>query len=148
MFAHRFLVGTMNRDMRRGVVWAVIVAFAIMIVVPLYFYFDPAHSHLAPKCMFHALTGLDCPACGGQRALHSLLNGEVWLSIRYNPFLWLCTPYIFLLLYASIFRGERTQRLYDRLTSKRVVMCYLVLYVVWWVVRNLPLWHTLVDLPK
>lgn len=148
MFAHCFLVEDMNSEMRRRVVLVVIVVFAAMILVPLYFYFDPAHAHLAPKCMFHTLTGLDCPSCGGQRALHSLLNGEVWLSVRYNPFLWLCAPYILLLLYTSIFRGERTERLYNWLTSKRVVWSFLALYIVWWVVRNLPAWHALVDLPK
>ena len=148
MFAHRFLVEDMNSEMRRRVVLVVIVVFAAMILVPLYFYFDPAHAHLAPKCMFHTLTGLDCPSCGGQRALHSLLNGEVWLSVSYNPFLWLCAPYILLLLYTSIFRGERTERLYNWLTSKRVVWSFLALYIMWWVVRNLPAWHALVDLLK
>jgi hypothetical protein len=138
----------MTEYSRRVVVWVVIAVFVAMIILPLYFYFDPTHSLLAPKCTFHMLTGLDCPACGGQRALHSLLNGEVWLSFRYNPFLWLCVPYVVLLFYAILFRGVCARRLYDRLTSTAAIVTFLVLYLLWWVVRNLPAWHALVDLPK
>lgn len=36
-------------------------------------------------CLFHKLTTLYCPGCGGTRAVMSLLNGNVITSIKYNP---------------------------------------------------------------
>lgn len=36
-------------------------------------------------CMFHAMTGLYCPGCGGTRAVKALLRGKVWLSVCYHP---------------------------------------------------------------
>lgn len=36
-------------------------------------------------CMFHALTGLYCPGCGGTRAVKYLLNGQIRTSIQYHP---------------------------------------------------------------
>lgn len=62
---------------RTAMLWVAVILLVVMVAVPLYFYFDPAHSYLAPKCIFRMLTGLDCPSCGNQRALHSLLNGDV-----------------------------------------------------------------------
>ncbi|WP_162831231.1 DUF2752 domain-containing protein, partial [Amycolatopsis ruanii] len=37
-------------------------------------------------CWFHALTGLDCPFCGGSRALGALLHGDVLAALSYNAF--------------------------------------------------------------
>lgn len=36
-------------------------------------------------CLFHALTGLYCPGCGGTRALVYLLHGQVGQSLIYHP---------------------------------------------------------------
>lgn len=36
-------------------------------------------------CLFHRLTGLYCPGCGGTRSVTSLLHGHPIISIRYNP---------------------------------------------------------------
>lgn len=36
-------------------------------------------------CIFHAVTGLYCPGCGGTRALKVFLKGDFWLSFQYHP---------------------------------------------------------------
>ncbi len=148
MSAHLIYLKFMERDSRRTLVWVVLAIVVVTIAIPLYFYFDPAHSYLAPKCLFHFLTGLDCPSCGNQRALHALLNGEVWLSFRYNPFMWLCAPYFLLVIISALIKTPRMQRLFGLLSSNKVIITFLVFYCLWWVVRNLPFWHNLVDLPR
>jgi hypothetical protein len=30
-----------------------------------------------PRCLLKVATGIDCPGCGGTRALHALLHGDV-----------------------------------------------------------------------
>lgn len=138
----------MERDSRKMVVWVLLIFVVVTIAVPLYFYFDPTHAHLAPKCLFRLVTGLDCPSCGNQRALHALLNGEVWLSFRYNPFMWLCSPYFLLVILSALIGTPRMQHLFGVLTSNKVLITFLVLYCLWWVLRNLTFWHNLVDLPR
>ncbi len=36
-------------------------------------------------CLFHLLTGLYCPGCGGTRAVWYLLHGQILKSIQYHP---------------------------------------------------------------
>lgn len=36
-------------------------------------------------CLFHLLTGLYCPGCGGTRAFLALLRGDLALSLSYHP---------------------------------------------------------------
>ncbi len=35
-------------------------------------------------CLFHTLTGLNCPGCGGTRAAYQLLHGRLLLALRDN----------------------------------------------------------------
>ena len=37
-------------------------------------------------CMFHMLTKIYCPGCGGTRAVYYLLTGHPGLSFLYHPF--------------------------------------------------------------
>lgn len=50
----------------------------------VFFAFDPTKVSLFPPCLFHEITGLDCPGCGAQRALHELLHGHLVPAIRFN----------------------------------------------------------------
>lgn len=36
-------------------------------------------------CLFHLITGLYCPGCGGTRAVKYLLDGNIGKSIQYHP---------------------------------------------------------------
>lgn len=47
---------------------------------------------LHAPCVFHLLTGLYCPGCGGTRAVRYLLKGQLGNSVQYHP----------LVLYAAV----------------------------------------------
>ena len=38
-----------------------------------------------PGCLFHKLTGLNCPGCGMTRAAHATLHGQLGEAFRFNP---------------------------------------------------------------
>ncbi len=44
-------------------------------------------------CMFHRLTGLSCPGCGGTRAMAALLMGQWKQALQYNPLILLYLAY-------------------------------------------------------
>ena len=41
-------------------------------------------NHILLPCIFHKLTGLYCPGCGGTRAVYWLLKGNVAYSLHYH----------------------------------------------------------------
>ncbi len=53
----------------RALLWAIVViaAVAALFVVRAIDPADPADAHFYPFCVFHELTGLDCPGCGTLR---------------------------------------------------------------------------------
>lgn len=53
---------------------------------------DPSHVPIYPMCIFHRVTGLDCPGCGSLRALHALLHGDLATALRFNAFVVLSLP--------------------------------------------------------
>ena len=40
-----------------------------------------------PRCLLYAATGLQCPGCGGLRAAHALLHGDLAAAWHLNPLL-------------------------------------------------------------
>jgi hypothetical protein len=62
----------------------VLLAFASAVLL---FLFNPAESAFYPRCFFKMFTGLDCPGCGGLRAAHRLLHGDIGTAFALNPLL-------------------------------------------------------------
>src|SRR4051812_13214352 len=68
--------------------WIVIVAaLSGAAAVTILFAFDPSQNGFYPRCALHALTGLDCPGCGGLRAAHQMLHGNFREAFKLNPLL-------------------------------------------------------------
>lgn len=63
---------------------AVLLVLAALVGAALLYRFDPAQYGFYPRCQFHAMTGLQCPGCGGLRAVHALLHGHVAEAWRLN----------------------------------------------------------------
>ena len=55
-------------------------------LLALYYFIDPSMAHFPIRCPLHELTGIQCPACGSQRALHAILHGEWNEALRFNAF--------------------------------------------------------------
>ncbi|MBR6929357.1 MAG: DUF2752 domain-containing protein [Bacteroidales bacterium] len=83
------------------------------------------------------VNGLECPACGNQRALHALLHGDIRKAFSYNPFFILSLPYLFLLCISAGSKTGRMKCIKEMVQNRKVVNIYLVAICVWWIVRNL-----------
>lgn len=107
--------------------------------VVLYFLVDPGESAMMPKCLFKTLTGLDCPGCGSQRALHALLHGNLAEAWRMNALLVASLPVLGWMLWLETVRKTR-RRLYAAFYRPWVIWTFGGVVIAWFVARNvLPL---------
>lgn len=111
---------------------------AIITIAALFFTLDPTKYEIFPKCLFHSLTGLYCPGCGSQRALHSLLHFNFYQVVGYN-FLFipaaLFIAYHYLHMLLNRWLGWNLPNLFYKKNTPWVV---LVIVVLFWIVRNIP----------
>jgi hypothetical protein len=84
-----------------------------------------------PPCPFKALTGWNCPGCGGLRMTHDLLHGDLAAAVVDNVFLLVGLPLLAVWLLVRWRRGQS-------LMPMPAVVVIVVAAVSWMVVRNLP----------
>ncbi len=92
-----------------------------------------------PPCYIKALTGLDCPACGGTRMVINIVKLNFIEAFHYNPFMFLASIYgvlFFLLLNISIINKKAIQIIKKLYCLK---MCYIwcIGLIIFTIVRNL-----------
>jgi hypothetical protein len=99
---------------------------------------DPAEPGVFPPCPFLALSGYHCPGCGTLRALHQLLNGNLIVALGLNPLTILSLPFIAYALLATASLAIWGRRLPSRFIPAGWLWALLATVVLFWVLRNLP----------
>ncbi|GGH47928.1 hypothetical protein IA57_00215 [Mangrovimonas yunxiaonensis] len=115
-----------------------IIAILLIGAVSLYFLINPAEANIFPPCPFHTVTGLYCPGCGSQRAIHDILNGNLLQGFGHN--------YLFLLLFFVLGYEALTwirakcfnKTTYNLINTSKFTIAVLVVVLVFWCLRNLP----------
>ena len=112
---------------------------AVALTVGLILYrFSPTDYWFWPKCPVKLITGLSCPACGIQRFIHALTNGNVKEALAYNYYLIYAIPYT-LCVVTTYYLPQ--SRLKDRMTEvfegKTAVWLCIITFCIWFVVRNI-----------
>ena len=113
---------------------AAALVLALVAIACFYYFVDPA-SGLMPRCFFHAVTGLQCPGCGFQRALHALLHGNIGEAWHYNPFAFFAVPTgIFYIVTESM--RHRWPRFHARAVHPLIIIAITAAILAFWVARN------------
>jgi len=111
----------------------------------IYFSYNPMESVFFPKCPFLMLTGLKCPGCGSQRAIHALLHLDIRSAFQYNALLIMSIPYIALLLFAKILphlsdhTGYASTILHfsNLMQHPIIIWSYCAIVLLFWITRNI-----------
>jgi hypothetical protein len=90
----------------------------------------------ALKCIIKALTGFECPFCGFQRSVWALFNGNIRLAFSYNPYLYIISPYILLLILCVLGIIPRESKICKALYSRWSIAAAAILTISWWIIRN------------
>lgn len=113
-------------------VTAIFVAIAAIAACAIFYLFDPSDQSAGryfPACMFHSLTGLSCPGCGSQRAIHHLLHGRLVQALAMNALLVVSIP----ILLSFAIRPKWAHKPW-------VAWTFFAVVVTFWITRNIPLW--------
>lgn len=90
-------------------------------------------------CPFWRLTGLLCPGCGVTRMCLALLRLDLAGAWRANAALLLALPVLAALAIRLMWVYVRTGRRLPSRGEERLIWILVVYFLVWGVVRNLPL---------
>lgn len=124
--------------MKSKAIVGVIVALSVMALIVVYGSFNP-ESRFFPKCAFYVVTGLKCPGCGSQRAIHALLNGDLAAAWGYNAMMVVFIPLVVMMGIASLVR-LRYPKFYNSVNSRWVIWGVFVAVVGWGIARNIFGW--------
>jgi hypothetical protein len=113
----------------------ILIALAAGAGLLLYFFIEPKNGNL-PKCIFHQLTGLYCPGCGGQRSFHAILNGHLMTAIDYNLLFVLLLPFVVYFIF--VFIAGKKYRDSSFVYKTGFSSAIAVIVISFWILRNIP----------
>ncbi len=114
-----------------------VLGLAILSAGAVVFFFNPSTHGFYPICLFHQLTGLNCPGCGGTRAAYALLHGNVALALQDNALFVLLIPAV--ALRGVWFAGKKfLGRPVGNFFPAKSLWVLLAIAAVFMVMRNLP----------
>ena len=105
----------------------------IMTILAMLVIFTAANSELL--CPFHTLSGYDCPGCGGSRMVLALARGDIYQAFRWNNFLFLTMPPMFILYFWQSARWIKTGDL--SIWLGRLLFAYGIAFLLFGLIRNL-----------
>lgn len=118
----------------------------VMLLAVVYFLFDPTQSAWMPKCLFHTVTGWDCPGCGSQRMGHALLHLDFAQAWRANALLLCVLPYLVFWIFieltprsnpASPHYSPRLGAIRRALNSTTAITLITITLITWTIIRNI-----------
>nr|WP_231933367.1 DUF2752 domain-containing protein [Micromonospora coxensis] len=101
---------------------------------------DPTRSapDAAPSCLLKLTTGLDCPGCGGTRALWYVLHADLPAAARHHFVFVFALPFLAYLFVAWAGKQAFGWRLPELRISSPVIAGFLAVWFAFSVARNLP----------
>ncbi|WP_442896948.1 DUF2752 domain-containing protein [Epilithonimonas sp.] len=108
-----------------------------LILISVYFFFDPSKSSYFLKCPLKELTGYDCAGCGVQRAFHELLHFRFLKAFCYNPLFVIAIPFVLLILVFKFTRAyTKTSKFHRLMKSKLFFLVLLIIVLLFSLLRN------------
>jgi len=93
--------------------------------------------HILPPCVMYTQTGLYCPGCGGTRAVNALLQGHLWTSLLYHPFV------LYTVLIYIVFTVKNTLFLFTKGKIKMMIFrpgyfyLAIIIVLIQWIVKDI-----------
>lgn len=114
------------------------IGIGVLVIGVIYYLIDPTQVDM-PDCPFYSLTNFYCPGCGSQRGLHALLHGRIVTAFGFNPLM--VISIVFFAFEAGIwFLNKGGNQIRSLSVRGNTPMIVLVVTVIFWGLRNIPVW--------
>jgi len=101
----------------------------------------PTPDSFYPKCVLYQATGIHCPGCGAGRAAHAVLNGQFLEALRFNVYALVAVPLLFAASVRWAWRWVTGSRPAPRrVVDARWIKLLLVAILLFWLLRNVPVY--------
>jgi len=116
---------------------AAAVLFTAVVLIIILYTLNPTEYKYYPPCYFKEITGYLCPGCGGIRATHLLLRGQIIEAIKSNLLIVLFIPIISYYLISEIIFLLFNKKLPPFNPPLFVVIIFIVVIICYWIFRNI-----------
>jgi len=117
-----------------------LLGFVFGIVSLVVWLFQRSLMNLMPPCLFHRLTHLYCPGCGGRRCVKMLSQGSVLEALHMNALvIWIGLGFVFVFI-KQIHKEWRYGWSGNFEVSPRLGWAIACGVIAFWILRNIPLW--------
>lgn len=106
------------------------------ILLAFYLYIEQSFA----KCVFYSITGLYCPGCGSGRATVDLLHFHFLEAIHHNILFVIALPFLAyygVKVYLKIIFGRNILPFFEISPRGGMIIFYVI--VVYWILRNVPI---------
>jgi len=97
-------------------------------------------------CIFHSLTGLYCPGCGGTRAVRTLLQGDLRMSVQYHPLVLYTVIAVLSEVIIRFLSKKRKHPLDHKKRERILILIGAAIVVINWIFKNYMLVVNRIDL--
>ncbi len=120
-----------------------LLGIVLILLLVVYKIYNPSYSNFFPKCPLFSTTGVKCPGCGSQRAIHYLLNFDIVNAVNENILAVVFIPYILLGFAFELIKKPTQVVLKWRkiMFGKTAILIILTFIISFWIFRNIKLYY-------
>ena len=126
-----------NKLLSLARVIVIIAGLALLPLLMLLYRVDPAGSSIYPTCFLYSLSDLYCAGCGGLRAVHHLLQGDIPGAMRHNILLVLLIPFVLVGIGRMLFEIFMQQKLPDLRIRRTHLWLFILGMITFMILRNI-----------
>lgn len=136
-------MGVLIKTLKKYFIYGyLLLAIPVFFMLRYYYINDPSISQegtVFAVCPFNYVTGLHCPGCGSQRAIHDILHIRILEAVKHNALLILVLLIASSKAYAFITKKYKPSYFYD--LNGKSWFTYSVVFIVfaYWILRNIPI---------
>ncbi len=122
--------------------WYLFLVIPVFFITRYYYLNDPGITQegtVFAVCPFHHVTGLHCPGCGSQRAIHDILHIRILEAIKHNALLVVVSLILFNKAYAFFTHKYAPSYHYDLNGKSWFTYAIVAAVMLFWVLRNIPI---------